>query len=480
MTITSNIIWTSKEACKVTQGQSEVSWTASSVCIDSREIKGGELFVALKGNRLDGHDYVAKALEQGAAAAVVSRVPEGVSSDAPLMIVDDTFLALQALGRAARARCAARIIGITGSVGKTGTKEMLAAAFGAIGQTHASGKSYNNHWGVPFSLSNMHEGTDYAIFEMGMNHSGEITPLTQMVQPHIAIITNVAPVHIENFDSEEQIADAKAEIFDGVEPGGMAVLNRDNQWFERLESKAESIGVQVFSFGEDDKSDACLLECLEAANGTRVKAKIIDEEVQFNLSIAGRHIAQNALAVLLAVKLAGGDLQKALRGLSGIQALAGRGRQDRLDIGDVDNPVTLIDESYNASPIAMRAAFKVMALIDPGRGGRRIAVLGDMKELGADAARLHSELALPLEAAGVQLVYTCGPLMKNLYDALPAKKRGEHRDDHNDMAQIVPDVIVPGDVVLVKGSRGGGEKPRMQVVVEALRALPDKIKHKKK
>ncbi|HRC27653.1 MAG TPA: cyanophycin synthetase, partial [Alphaproteobacteria bacterium] len=226
----------------------------------------------------------------------------------------------------------------------------------------------------------------------------------------------------------------------------------------------------IYSFGESEGSDARMLECLEAANGTRVRARILGAEVSFALKTPGRHIAMNALAVLLAVAALGGDMERAARALEGIEPLPGRGRRERLDIGDPRNPVVLIDESYNASPAAMRAAFRVLALVDPGRGGRRIAVLGDMYELGPDAARLHAELALPLRAANVELVYTCGPLMKNLHDALPPELRAEHRDDHVEMGRIVPDVLVPGDVVMVKGSRGGGEKPRMQVVVEALRA----------
>ncbi len=472
----SNTIWTAAEAAKATGGRTQGEWSAQGLSIDTRSLQKGDLFIALRGEKSDGHDYVLKALAAGAAAVMIDHRPEGLPADAPVLLVKDTFTALQDLGRASRARSGAQVIGVTGSVGKTGTKELLAAAFGALGQTHASKASFNNHWGVPFTLSAMHAGCDYGIFEMGMNHSGEITPLSQMVQPGIAIITTVAPVHLGNFSSEEEIAHAKAEIFDGMAPGGTAILNIDNMWFGLLAEKAREKGLRVISFGENEKADVRMKECLEAANGSRVTARVLDEDITFTLLIAGRHIAHNALSVLAAIKAAGGDARKAAEALSGLQPVSGRGRREYIESGEKGNPITLIDESYNASPVAMKAAFKVLALVDPGRGGRRIAILGDMYELGPQAAQMHRELSLPLEAAGVNLVYTCGPLMKNLYDALPEKTRGAHQDDNVELARIVPEVLVPGDVVLVKGSRGGGEKPRMQVIVEALRTLPEKMK----
>jgi UDP-N-acetylmuramoyl-tripeptide--D-alanyl-D-alanine ligase len=471
----SGTIWTAKDAASATGGQASGSWAATGVSIDTRTLKPGDLFIALKGEKGDGHVHVQKALAAGACAAMVSDA--GTADPLKLLIVKDTFTALQALGRAARARTGAKIIAITGSVGKTGTKEMLAAAFGALGQTHAAKASHNNHWGVPFSLAGMHAGCDYGVFEIGMNHAGEITPLAQMAKPHLSIITTVAAVHLEHFGTEEKIAEAKAEIFDGMERGGLAVLNRDNQWFDYLSAKAKGRGLEVRDFGEHAAADARLVECMEAANGSRIRAQVMGEDVAFTLNIPGRHIAVNALSVLLAVKLMKGDLKKAAAALGKIQPIKGRGLREKIVIGDPANPITLIDESYNASPTAMRAAFKVLALVDPGRGGRRIAVLGDMRELGPDGPRLHRDLSLPLQAAGVNLVYTCGPLMKNLYDVLPEEKRGVHNDDNLEMARIVPEVLVPGDVVMVKGSRGGGEKPRMQLIVEAVRALPDTLKN---
>ncbi len=320
----------------------------------------------------------------------------------------------------------------------------------------------------------MHAGTDFGVFEMGMNHANEITPLSKMVKPDIAIITTIAPVHIESFDNGlDGIIDAKAEIFDGVVDGGVVLLNRDIDSFNILKEKAENKNLKVYSFGEHEDADARIINCLEAANGSRVNAEIMGEEVQYSLQIAGRHIACNALAVFLAVKLAGADIKQAAQAMAKQEPIIGRGKREVIETGVKDNPITLIDESYNASPTAMNAAFKVLALVDPGRGGRRIAVLGDMLELGKDSGKMHADLALPLKAANVDLVYTCGKHMKKLYENLPANQRGVHKENSKELAQIVPDVLIPGDVVMVKGSLGS----KMGLVVEALRALPEKFKH---
>ncbi len=469
------ILWHSDEAEKITAGKLQGRWSATGVSIDTRTLKKGDLFVALKGDQGDGHDYVAQALELGAAAAIVSHTPKGLSQDAPLLIVQNTLEALELLGQSARARTSAKIIAITGSVGKTGTKEMLSRALSDQGQTHWSQKSYNNHWGVPLTLSLMDPGCDYGVYEIGMNHAHEITPLAEMVKPDIAIITTVAAVHIENFsDGITGVADAKAEIFNGLSDHGVAIIHHDMEQYDRVMSHVNARGVNVLTFGEHQDSDARMIECLEAANGTRVKALVMGEEICFTLKHAGRHLAMNALAVLLAVKTLGRDVQKAAKSLEAIEPLAGRGKRELLNIGDSSNPVTLIDESYNANPTAMRAAFRVVALIDPGRGGRRIAILGDMLELGENAARMHADLALPIKAANIDLVYTTGTLMKNLFDALPANQRGVHKDTSAELAEIVPDVLVPGDVVMIKGSRGA----KMDLVVEALRALPKKFDSK--
>ena len=367
----SNNLWSAKEATAAVGGECSGDWNAMGVSIDSRSVKAGDLFIAIKGDNSDGHKYVKNAIDNGAVAAVVSEKIDGVPVE-KLLMVNDTFKALQDLGRAGRARSAATVIAVTGSVGKTGTKEMLAAAFGAQGQTHASIKSFNNHWGVPFSLSSMHAGSDFGIFEVGMNHAHEITPLSQMIRPHIAIITTVEAVHAGNFENgEEGIADAKAEIFDGMDSGKTVILNADNKWFDRLSAKAAVKGLKIISFGESAKADVKLTGFLVAANGCRIDADVLGEKISFTLQSTGKHLAMNALAVLAAVKTAGGDLSKAAKALGKIEPLAGRGKHELLDIGEKDNPVVLIDESYNASPVAMKAAFKVLAMVDPGRGGKR-------------------------------------------------------------------------------------------------------------
>lgn len=474
--IQSNVIWTANEASQVTSGKAVGDWNVTGLSIDSRTVQKGDLFIALRGEFGDGHAHVVDALSKGAVAAVVSKNIEGVEEE-KLLIVEDTLSAMEMLAAGARARASAKIIGITGSVGKTGTKEMLSCALEGQGQTHCSIKSYNNHWGVPYSLGSMHSGADFGIFEMGMNHANEISPLSQMVRPDVAIITTIAPVHIGNFDDGlEGIVDAKAEIFDGVKQGGYAVLNHDIESFETLKNKAEGKGLNVSSFGEHKDANARLIDCLEAANGTRVKAKIVDEDVSYSLQIPGKHIAMNSLSVLLAVKLVGGDVKRAAKALEKQQAIIGRGKQEHIDSGVQDNPITLIDESYNASPSAMSAAFKVLALVDPGRGGRRIAILGDMLELGEKSDQFHEDLALPIKAANIDLVYTCGKHMKKLHERLPANQRGVHKETSKELSQIVPDVLTPGDVVMVKGSLGS----KMGLIVEALRAFPDKIIHKKK
>ena len=468
----SNTIWTAAEAAKVTSGSVSGDWYCSGLSIDSRTVGSGDLFIALAGDYGDGHDYVLDALDKGAVAAVVSKKIEGVALD-KLLLVDDTLQAMQSLAQGARDRVSARVVAVTGSLGKTSVKSMLAGVLDSMGQVCSSIKSYNNHWGVPYSLASMHAGTDFGVFEIGMNHAGEITPLSKLVRPDVAIITTVAPVHTEFFeDGLDGIARAKAEIFDGVAEGGSVILNRDNAHFDMLNELAIQKGLSVFSFGEHQQADARILSCLEASNGSRVKADILGEEVSYQLQIPGKHMACNALCVLLTVKVLGEDVQKAANKIAEQEPVSGRGRKEYIDVGVADNPVTLIDESYNASPDAMKAAFKVLALVDPGRGGRRIAILGDMLELGKQSAKFHEDLALPLKASNIDLVYTCGVQMQNLHNKLPANQRAKHTNTSEEMAEIVPDVLIPGDVVMVKGSLGS----KMGTIVETLRALPVKLK----
>jgi UDP-N-acetylmuramoyl-tripeptide--D-alanyl-D-alanine ligase len=467
----SNIIWNAKDAAQATQGTLTGSqdWSVTGISIDTRTLQKGDLFVALGGPYHDGHDYVIAALQQGAGAVMISHDVTGLPSDAPVLFVRDTRRALEDLAKTARYRMSGTVIGITGSVGKTGVKNMLAAVFGDQGQTHAAKASHNNHWGVPLTLAGTHEGTDYGIYEMGMNHAGEIALLTKMVRPNIALITTIAPAHIENLGSMEGIADAKAEIFQGLQAGGTAVLNRDNAWYDRLFLAATLNYHATFSFGEHESADIRMTNIIEASNGSRITFTLNGVEYQFTLPMVGKHHALNALGVLACVHLAGADINKAINTLSQHQAGDGRGRFEKIALPQApQNPITLIDESYNASPDSMRAAFRVLALIDPGKGGRRIAILGDMLELGVQSARYHGDLALPIKAAGIDLVYTCGAMMKNLHDTLPQSKRGAHADTSAQLAEIVLDAIVPGDVIMIKGSNS----TKMGVIVEALRQIP--------
>src|SRR5579885_2019350 len=411
-------LWTAAAAECATAGRSNRDWTASGVSIDSRTVAPGDLFVALAGPRFDGHDYAAQALAKGAAAAVVSRVPENVPTDAPLLRVADTQAALEGLGAMARRRTGAVVVGVTGSVGKTGTKEALRRAFERQGASFASAGSLNNQWGVPLSLARMPRETVYGVFEMGMNHPGEIDALTRLVRPHVAVITTVEPAHLGFFPSVEAIADAKAEIFAGVEPGGSAILNRDNPHFARLERAAHARSIErIIGFGAAEAAEARLLDCRIEASGSAVQASILGETVGYSLPVAGRHWVMNSLAVLAAVKALGADLETAAAALARMPGLPGRGL--RRSLAWKGGSIELIDESYNANPASMRAAIAVLGATSPGPGGRRIAVLGEMRELGSEASRLHAELAAPLAASGIDLVFTVGEEMAHLQAALP-------------------------------------------------------------
>ena len=432
------------------------------ISIDTRTLAEGDLFVALKGDNSDGHDYVRKAFEAGAAAAVIDEAhAQALAGAGPLYVAKDTLVALEGLGRAARSRSKARIVAVTGSVGKTTTKELLRCALASAGETHASAASYNNHWGVPLTLARMPESARFGVFEIGMNHAGEITPLVAMAQPHIAIITRIAPVHLEHFASVEAIADAKAEIFSGLQRGGVAILNRDDAQFERLRDAAGAAGVRfVLSFGESAEADATVLSCDVEGETTRVQARVLGQDLTYTIGAPGRHIAMNSLAVLMASRAAGLDLQAAARALAGFRPPAGRGQRETLQAAD--GPFTIIDESYNANPASMRAALDLLGAAD---GKRRIAVLGDMLELGPQARALHAAIAEDVERNQIDLVYTAGPLMQALSEAIPAERRGAHAANAAALEPIVLDALRAGDVVMIKGSNGS----RMGPLVAAMR-----------
>lgn len=463
------IIWTDKQAEAATGGKATGPWNATGVSIDSRTLVPGDLFVAVKGPNFDGHDFAAAALTGGASAVLIDRDPGGLGDRAPVLKASDTSQALCDLGIAARTRTTARIIAVTGSVGKTGTKEALKFVLARQALTSASQGSLNNHWGVPLSLARMPQQATFGIFEMGMNSPGEIAPLAKMTRPHVALITNVEAVHTARFGSLEAIAEAKAEIFAGVEPGAMAVLNRDNDHFHRLAEAADSYGVsRIIGFGVSDDADFRLIEETRDTDGSSVTIDIAGHGLSYRLGVAGHHWVMNSLGVLAAVAAAGGNVGEAARSFADLRPPRGRGRVHNPVIAG--HPFTLIDESYNASPVSMAATFEVLGRALPGAGGRRIAVLGDMRELGAESPARHAALAGPLERNGIDLVFTAGSDMAHLFAAIAPDMRGGHEENSEALLPIVLAAIGSGDVVMVKGSHGS----RTGMIVDALLAAADK------
>jgi UDP-N-acetylmuramoyl-tripeptide--D-alanyl-D-alanine ligase len=434
------------------------------ISIDSRSIAPGEAYFAIKGDTHDGHAFVASALANGAALAVVAEGKRNeMPADAPLLVVPDVLAALADLAAAARARSAGKIIAVTGSVGKTSSKEALRLALSRDGETHASVASFNNHWGVPLSLARLRQGARYGVFEIGMNHAGEITPLTRLVQPHVAIVTTVAPVHLEFFGSVEAIADAKAEIFLGVAPGGAAVINRDNEQFARLARAAGAAGVQrIVAFGEHANADARLIRYALQPEASTVEADILGRRVAYKIGAPGKHLVLNSLAVLAAAELAGADLAIVALALAEQTPAAGRGT--RIALAVPGGSALLIDESYNANPVSMRAALALLGQAPIGPRGRRIAVLGDMLELGAAGTELHRELAGAIREHAIDLVFCAGPLMEALWQALPSERRGGYARDAGALEAEVVGAVRGGDAVMIKGSFGS----RMAPIVKAL------------
>ena len=450
-----SVLWTSAEAESATLGYASRPFAVNGLSIDTRTLKEGNLYVAIKGEKRDGHDFIREAFDAKAGAVLVSRPPEGV--DGAVLTVANTQRALEDLACASRARSDARIVAVTGSAGKTTTKEMLKLAFGALGKTHVSSASFNNHWGVPLTLASLPRETAFCVVEIGMNHFGEIRPLVSFVRPHVALVTTIAPAHLEFFGSCEAIADAKSEIFEGIVAGGSALIPYDNPHAERLIARAKQAHVaRILGFGAKPGSDAQLLSYEESAEGARVKAVILGQPVEFRIGAPGRHIAANALGALLVVAAADGDVLNAAAALKRFSALKGRGA--RFSVGGVD----VIDESYNANPASMAAALALLGKAP----GRRIAVLGDMLEMGPDAPVHHAGLAAPLEAARADLVFLCGPLMKTLWDVLPSAQRAAYALSSAALAPGIVSALRAGDTVLVKGSNGS----RMSVIIEALKA----------
>ena len=466
-------LWTASEAAAATGGTAQGNWAVTGVSIDTRTIVPGDLFVALTAAR-DGHDFVAQALDAGAGAAMVSRIPDGVSGDAPLLLVDDVQTALEALGKASRARTNARVVAITGSVGKTSTKEMIALMLSEQGKTHASVASYNNHWGVPLTLARMPRDTEYAVIEIGMNHPGEIAPLAKMANPHVAMITTVGSAHLENFDNEMGIALEKASILEGLVPNGVAVLNNDIECAAILQAKAEDVGARDIGFGWHG-FDFKLEDVQVQGDVTVVKAIAGQDPLLFKLNTPGTHFAMNALGALAAVAALGADLALAAIALGQWSPYKGRGVREviQLDAVNEELALTLIDDSYNANPISMSAALNVLAASAPrdetGRvsKGRRIAILGDMKELGPAEQQIHADLAVLDAMAAIDTVHCTGPLMGALHAALPQDKRGLHCETAAEMSDKIRGRLDSGDVVLVKASLSTG----LGAVVDVIRKM---------
>ena len=448
------ILWDSKTVDKIVEGISSEPWVCSGISIDTRILKKGDLFVALKGETGDGHAFLQDAAKMGAAAALVS---EGVDSHLPVIRVTETLQALEKLGVAAREKSSSKRIAVTGSVGKTSTKDMLKWVFKDQGITHGSVASYNNHWGVPLTLARMAQETQFAIFEVGMNHAGEIRPLSHMIKPHIAIITSVVEAHAEFFNSVEDIARAKAEIFEGMAKGGIVLLNQDNPHFKLLSQIAHEHALTVYGFGSSEYADFRLLSWEGEAEKSKVTAEIGGEKIFYSLPVPGIHWVLNSLAVLGAAYVSGADVKKAAQSIASVEAPSGRGKRYKGEF-------TLIDESYNANPTSIRAA---LAVLGQSGGKRKIAVIGDMREMGDLSRMRHEELLEPLIENKIDLVYCCGPYMAYLYERLPKHMKGAYAPTSLELIPFVLEVVEPGDMISVKASLGTRAKP----IVEALLAL---------
>ncbi len=462
-------LWTGLTLAAVCDGvvDGPMPGAISGISIDTRTLAPGDLFVAITDQR-DGHDFVSTAFKAGAVAALVRTRYARQPGDGSLIRVADPLLALQDAGRIARFRSDAKVIAITGSVGKTGTKEMLRQCLSRAGATHASEKSYNNHWGVPLTLARMPSETRFGVFEIGMNHAGEIAPLARMVAPDVAIVTTVEAVHLAHFASVDEIAEAKAELLSGLPSDGIAILNRDNRYFNLLSLRAEERSARIVGFGENADADVRIEKLVMDGDGSDVVASLHGRSVAYRVGAPGRHTVMNSLAVLAALDAVGAEVDTCIAALATIEAPAGRGARSVLALGD--GHVLLIDESYNANPASMKAALANLGTVPRQRYGRRIAVLGDMRELGEQADALHRGLAEAVEAADVDLVYACGPHMKALFDALPAARRGLHAATSLGLVEAVTERLAAGDAVMIKGSLGTTMAP----IVTAVREIAKK------
>ncbi|ESY23692.1 UDP-N-acetylmuramoylalanyl-D-glutamyl-2,6-diaminopimelate--D-alanyl-D-alanine ligase [Mesorhizobium sp. LNJC394B00] len=462
-----SVLWTSEALVDAMGGRplGPMPEGISGISIDSRSLQPGDAFFAIKGEAMDGHDFATAAIKAGAGVLVVAegKLPSLGRLTAPMIVVQDVLAALEKLGVAARARSSAKIIAVTGSAGKTTTKEALRHVLSAVGTVHASAQSFNNHWGVPLTLARMPGDCDYAVFEIGMNHPGEIRPLVKMVRPHVAIVTMIAAAHLGFFRNLDEIAKAKAEIFEGIEPGGAALLNRDDARWKLLDKMARAAGVEhVFGFGENARSTYKLTKCELHADHSDITARIGGQDVTARIGAPGRHMVQNVLAVLGAAHLVEADIGKVALALADLSAERGRGKRHMLR--HPKGPITLIDESYNANPASMAAAMALLNATPVTGEGRRIAVLGDMLELGGHSAKLHAALAELIVGTGTNTVFLGGPEMRTLADILPDEIKTEYRAGAEELKPLLLSTLKAGDVVMIKSSKGIG----FSKLVEAL------------
>ena len=468
-----SVLWSAAEAARATGGTAIGDWQVSGVSIDTRSMQAGDLFVALTDVR-DGHDFVAQALSAHAGAALVSRIPDGVAEDAPLLIVPDVLEALEKLGVAGRARSRAQVVAVTGSVGKTSTKDMLRDVLARQGVVHAAEMSFNNQWGVPITLARLPKDADFAVIEIGMNHPGEIAPLAAMARPDVALITNVAAVHLEAFDSIAGIAREKASVFSGLAEGGVAIINTDPAVWDIL-SQGAGNAARIVTFGSAATADFRLLDATLSNDTTIVTAQHGADQFLFKIMTAGRHFGENALGVLAVVDALGCDPAIGAVDLGLWQPPSGRGTRETIVLDIVDDHLAfdLLDDAFNANPTSIIAALEVLAAATPKGGigsidkGRRIAVLGDMLELGDQAGAMHRAIGELATIGAVDVVHCVGPLMAELYDILPPEQRGQWCETAPEMAAQAHVLVDAGDIVLVKGSKGS----KVSLVVDALRKL---------
>jgi UDP-N-acetylmuramoyl-tripeptide--D-alanyl-D-alanine ligase len=475
------MMWTARDAALATGGQTTGAWVAQGVSIDTRSLAKGDMFIALKDIR-DGHDFVAQALDLGAAAALVSRIPDGMGQDPRLLIVKDVLAGLQGLGQFARARSRAKVVGVTGSVGKTSTKEMLRNILGGQGRVHAAEASYNNHWGVPLTLARLPIDADFAVIEIGMNHPGEIAPLARMADLDIAVITTVGAAHLEAFENILGIAHEKADIFTGLRKGGMAIFHADLEVSAILRAKAESVGARLVSFGTAQDADYHLDQITLTKAATVVQASHLDQKILFKVASLGRHFATNGLACLAVADGLGLDRVIAVNDLGAWTPPSGRGGREVITL-DVVDPISfeLIDDAFNANPSSVAAALDLLLACTPQNGigrvgtGRRIAILGDMLELGPSEIQLHQAITDHPDLKKIDVIHCVGPRMAQLWQVLPRSQRGEKVALAADLLPRLRSLVDAGDVVLVKSSKG----TKCALIVDALRKFGQSSLHNK-